>query len=162
MNTPLADLHEGPAKLRALRRFLLIVLLLGMLGTEAELVLTSHTEDLAQWIPVLLILAALIVIAWHAADRRRTSLRVFQCTMVLFIISGIAGIILHYNGKVEFQLEMNPSLSGMTLFWQAIQTISPPALAPGVMIQFGLLGLACTYGHPLLKASNDASKTEGA
>ena len=82
MNTPLADLHEGPAKLRALRRFLLIVLLLGMLGTEAELVLTSHTEDLAQWIPVLLILAALIVIAWHAADRRRTSLRVFQCTMV--------------------------------------------------------------------------------
>jgi hypothetical protein len=134
---------------------LLCILLFGFLGIGAELLLTDHTEDLLQWIPLILIAMALIVLGWHAADRRALSLRVFRGTMFLFIISGVAGVLLHYRGKAEFQLEMDPSLEGTALFRKAIRTKSPPALAPGVMIQFGLLGLAYTYRHPALGDSNE-------
>ena len=162
MAAPSARLHDDTAALPTLRRFLLVILLLGMLGTGAELLLTSHTEDLAQWVPLVLIAAALIVLAWHGIGRGGASLRVFRWLMVLFMISGVAGMILHYEGKAAFQIEMDPSLDGMALFWQAIQTISPPALAPGVMIQLGLVGLAYAYRNPLLQASNgNLSKTTG-
>jgi cation transport ATPase len=147
-----AEPGENINVLPLLRRFVLVILVLGMLGTAAELALTSHTEDLAQWIPLLLILAAFLVLGWHALDRRRTSLRVFRWTMVLFVISGVAGIVLHYQAKAEFQMEMDPSLDGAALFWQAIRTISPPALAPGVMIQLGLLGFTYTFRNPVLQS----------
>jgi hypothetical protein len=41
----------------------------------------------------------------------------------------------------------------MALFWQAIRAKTPPLLAPGAMVQLGLLGLAYTYKHPLLQQS---------
>jgi len=31
---------------------------------------------------------------------------------------------------------------------------TPPALAPGAMIQLGLLGLVYTYRHPFIRQSN--------
>ena len=45
------------------------------------------------------------------------------------------------------------SLAGMALFWAAIGAKAPPLLAPGSMVQLGLLGLAYTYKHPALKRS---------
>jgi hypothetical protein len=86
-------------------------------------------------------------------------MRVFQATMLLFVISGFAGLFLHYQGNVEFELEMYPSLKGLELFRKAIKGTTPPTLAPGTMIQLGLLGLAYTYRHPVFSKSAGKNQT---
>jgi hypothetical protein len=50
---------------------------------------------------------------------------------------------------MEFELETYPSISGLALFKEAMMGATP-ALAPGTMIELGLIGLAYTYRHPLL------------
>jgi len=56
----------------------------------------------------------------------------------------------HYQGSVEFKLESNPSLRGWSLFREAIRSKAPPLLAPGVMIQIGLLSLSGMVEIPRL------------
>jgi hypothetical protein len=65
--------------------------------------------------------------------------------MVAFLAAGAAGIYFHYQANVEFQLETDASLRGRELLMKVLEAKVPPALAPGVMIQFGLIGLAYTY-----------------
>ena len=143
--------HPNGALLERLRRWLLLILVVEMLGIAAELLLIGHTEDPWQWLPLALMGAALLVFGWSAVDRSGTPVRAMQALMLLFILSGFIGTLQHYRAKVEFQLEVNPSLAGTALFWEAMKSQSPPALAPGVMIQMGLLGLACAYRHPALR-----------
>lgn len=131
-----------------LRSALFLILVLGMLGTGAELLLLNHTEDRFQWIPLMLIFLGLMAAGWHWACRSATSLRVLQAILIAFIASGFAGMYFHYQGSVEFKLESNPSLRGWDLFRQAIGNKAPPLLAPGAMIQLGLVGLLFTYRHP--------------
>ena len=133
-----------------LRRLLLAILILGMLGMSTELVIIGHTEDPWQWTPLVLMLLSLNVLGWYALSRGAASIRVLRIVMVLFIASGFVGITLHMKAKIEFQQESNPSLAGMALYRTALQSQSPPALAPGMMIQLGLLGLAYTFHHPAL------------
>jgi len=145
-----------------IRRILLVILILGMLGTSAELLLIKHTEEPRQWIPLLLILSSFLVLGWHAIDKRPLSMRFFQAVMIAFIAAGFAGFYFHYQGAVEFKLESNPSLRGWALFWAAMGTKAPPPLAPGVMIQLGLTGLAYAFRHPALAASpKNESTNEG-
>jgi hypothetical protein len=96
---------------------------------------------------------SLLVLGWRAITRGPASLRVFQATMLLFVISGFAGLFLHYQGNVDFELEMYPSLRGWALFRKAIKGTTPPTLAPGTMIMLGLIGLAYTYRHPVSSKS---------
>jgi hypothetical protein len=69
----------------------------------------------------------------------------FQSAMVLLMLSGALGAVLHYRANMEFKLEMDPSLSGLALFSSVVQATAPPALAPGNMALLGLLGLACAF-----------------
>jgi len=143
-----------------LRVFLLLLLWMGMAGTAAELVLAQHTEDPWQWIPLVLLGGAFFVLIWHAAMRRRAApLRALRATMVLFVLSGFVGIGLHLKGKMEFKREIDPSLSGWKLFAGSLEAKMPPALAPGVMIQLGLLGLAYAYRHPALGSTDSGKRT---
>jgi len=154
--------HGENAKITTLRGFLLAIFIIGVHGAGAELLLLGHTEDGRQWIPLLLILLSLLVLGWHFAVRGPTSMRVFQVTMLLFVISGFAGLFLHYQGNVEFELEMYPSLRGLELFRKAIKGTTPPTLAAGTMIQLGLLGLAYTYRHPVfVKSAGKKSNHNG-
>jgi hypothetical protein len=136
--------------LASLRRILLGILLLGMAGTTTELLLLKHDEDAIQLVPLLLIGAGYVTIAWHVIDRGRVSVRSLQMLMILFVASGIAGIVFHYQANVEFQLETDPALRGAALAWKVLQAKTPPALAPGVMAQLGLIGLTYAYRHPAL------------
>jgi hypothetical protein len=70
--------------------------------------------------------------------------------MLLLLISGGVGIWWHFQVNMEFQLEMDPQLAGMPLFRKAIAAKTPPAMAPGAMVQLGLIGLAYTFRHPAL------------
>jgi hypothetical protein len=136
----------------AARRIMLAILVIGVVGIMAELLLLNHIEHSAQWIPLLLGAATLLLSAAVAVKPTTATVRLFQSLMVLLIISGAVGIYLHYGATTEFQLEMDPTLSGFALFKKAIVAKAPPALAPGAMTQLGLIGLAYTFRHPALGA----------
>jgi uncharacterized membrane protein len=78
--------------------------------------------------------------------------------MGLFLIAGVAGIALHYQSSMEFKLETNPSLIGWALFWAVMSAKTPPPLAPGAMIQLGLLGLVYAYRYPASDAQIEESR----
>jgi hypothetical protein len=134
------------------RHILLGILLFGVIGISAELLLLSHTEDANQWIP--LVLNDLTVVMGVVVFFRPTSasIRLFQMVMLLMIVSGGVGMYLHLQANTEFQLEMDPTLRGWALLKKSIVAKAPPALAPGVMMQLGLIGLAYTFRHPALAA----------
>jgi hypothetical protein len=132
-----------------LRRLLLLLVLLGMLGTAVDLLLLEHYQDAGQLAPLALITMGL-PIAGMALAGGRNAVLIFRIWMVFFVFAGAIGIVLHYNGNMEFQKEMDPSQHGWPLFVAIIRAKAPPALAPAAMIQLGLLGLAFTYRHPAL------------
>lgn len=134
----------------AARRILLAILILGIAGISVELWLMAHTEDFYQLIPLWLAALGVIAIVTVALRPSSGTVRLFQAVMTLFLISGVVGMYLHFQVNLEFQLEMDPALSGMALYRKAILAKSPPALAPGAMIQLGLIGLAYTFRHPVL------------
>jgi hypothetical protein len=138
-----------------LRRILLCILLIGLAGLAIELLLLNHDEEATQVIPLALIGAALVVIAWHAFRSSVASLLAVQITMVLFVATGLLGVYLHYLANVEFQREVDPSIAGLALFWKAMTAKTPPALAPGSMVQLGLIGLAYTFRYPLPRRQAD-------
>ena len=142
----------------ALRTALLGLFLLGCVGTAAELLLIGHIEDPWQLVPLGLFALAPVVIAWYALARSAASIRAFQGVMFLYLGAGLAGFLLHYRGNLEFELEMYPGMAGLELFRETM-TGAFPALAPGAMALFGLIGLAWTYRHPALLAT-DISPTK--
>jgi hypothetical protein len=137
--------------LATLRRLLLALLVVALVGTAAELLLTGHDEDAWQMIPLVVlgmaVIASLVMsvtIVMRPA-RATAAIRLFQGTMVLLILSGGMGSTLHYQASMEFKREMDPSLKGFALFSSVIQAKAPPTLAPGSLALLGLLGLACVF-----------------
>lgn len=147
--TGLKNDGEPPA-LRTVRRALLALLVVFMLGTGTDLMLLDHHEGAWQVVPLALLGAGLLVSAWSVRGQAGaiTSMRIL---MVLFVAAGFLGIALHSLGNREFQLEMDPAADGWTLFWKVVTAKSPPALAPASMVMMGLLGLIYTYQHPGLR-----------
>ncbi len=129
----------------------------GMLGLILELALLAHDEDAKQFIPFVVAAVSVIALAWHILGPRRASMRAVQGAMALTIIAGCTGVVLHYQANMEFQLESDPSLTGLALMAKALQAKAPPALAPGNMVLLGLLGFAGVYRDP---ASEGVGSTE--
>ena len=138
------------AAILAVRKILLAILALGMVGSGAELILLAHTEDWRQWIPLILLAAAILALVWHWSSGSTMSTQALRWLMLALVVSGLVGIYFHFQGSAEFKLESNPKLSGMALFWEAIRGKAPPLLAPGAMVQLGLIGWVYTYKHPAL------------
>ena len=134
----------------AARRILLGILLLGVIGLSAELLLLKHTEDATQWIPLVLNGLTVVMSAMVVFKPSNGTIRLFQVAMLLMIISGAVGMYLHLQANMEFQLEMDATLTGWALLTKSVLAKSPPALAPGAMMQLGLIGLAYTFKHPAL------------
>jgi hypothetical protein len=147
--------------LAAIRRLLLWLLLFGLLGTAIELVLMGHDEDAWQMIPLAVIaLAAIACLAMVTSRSRLVVARLFRLAMVLLIVSGGLGTILHYRANMEFKLEMDPSMSGFALFSSVMRAKAPPALAPGNMALLGLLGLASAFRLDSSASRGSSSKKE--
>lgn len=119
-----------------------------MVGTAVDLLLLNHYEEVWQFPPLVMIVFGLVVVAWVWFVGSANAVTAMRITMVLFLATGAAGLLFHYNGNREFQRETDPSLHGWALFVKAIRSKTPPALAPAAMIQIGLLGLLYTYRLP--------------
>ena len=133
-----------------LRTLLLALVHLGIIGLIAELVLLEHTDSLAQWIPLAALTLGLGIAVLVALRPGPRSLRSFQGIMALFVVTGCVGLYLHLRGNLEFELENDPSLTGVALIWEALRGATP-TLAPGALAQLGLLGLIYTHRHPELR-----------
>jgi hypothetical protein len=130
-----------------MRLALLVILAVGLVGVELELLLLGHTEDPWQWTPIILIGISLAVIAWHAIERGAASVRALQIVMGLFVVAGLLGLFLHFRGNIVFEQEMTPDAPLWPLLWAALRGATP-TLAPGTMVQLGLIGLLYAYRHP--------------
>jgi hypothetical protein len=135
--------------LAVVRRAILALIALGTVSMCAELVLIGHFEDQAQLIPILLGGLGLALLAWVGLRPGTAALRLFQLVMLLYIGAGVTGIVLHFEANAEFQREIDPALTGFALVWKVLEATAPPALAPGLMVQLGVLGLVYTYRHPV-------------
>lgn len=149
-----ADIPALPTEdaLGTVRVMLLAVFLLGSVGTLVELILLGHYEEVWQLIPLGLLTVSLTVLAaWFIAGGRGL-FRVFRFSMLFCLAAGALGVYLHYRSNVEFELEMNPSAGGTELIWNSL-TGAMPALAPGTMLQLGLIGLLYSYRHPVFRSA---------
>jgi hypothetical protein len=152
------DIGEGGG---GLRRLLLGVLLFGMIGLAAELVLLEHVESVWQWVPLAALALGFVSGAALLLRPVPAAVRAFQAMMALFVAAGVLGLYLHLRGNVEFEREMDPGVRGLALVWEALRGATP-ALAPGTLAHFGLLGLACTYRHPALRREPSPRGATGA
>jgi len=142
-----------------IREYLLATLAVGMIGMASELLLIGHRETAQQQIPLVLLGLGVAAAVWHAAAPRAATVRALQVVMLLFVLSGVAGVVLHYRGNVEFELEMYPAMSGFELVQKTL-TGATPVLAPGSMTLLGLIGLTHTYKHPCLGRGAGALRIE--
>lgn len=147
---PASHAGSGDTGSDPIRRLLLALVLVGCAGLAAELLLLEHTESATQWLPLLTIAATFVSALSMLARPGGATIRVFRGVMVLAVLIGGLGVYLHYDGNTEFELEMDPTVRGLGLVWSALHGATP-ALAPGALVQLGLLGLIATYRHPLLR-----------
>lgn len=159
MTTP--ELRKDAGADSGLRRVLLALTLLGIVGLTLELVLLEHTESVEQWIPLAVLGAGLAAAVAAGLRPGRATVLLLRAAMAACILTGVLGLYLHLRGNTEFELEMDPSLRGLGLLWLALRGATP-ALAPGAMAQLGLLGLAYTYRHPALSRPAAAPRGPGA
>lgn len=141
-----------------MRKLILALLIAGMAGLLAELYLLDHYELLWQWAPIAALALGLALAVAVAVRPSRATLRPFRAVMALFVAVGLVGVALHLKGNLEFEREMDPSASGLRLFREALSGAFP-SLAPGALIQLGLLGLIHAWRHPALGFSEEHETT---
>jgi hypothetical protein len=73
--------------------------------------------------------------------------------MALFVLAGFVGFVAHFHGSAEYQLELNPEMGNWELMEKVLRAKAPPLLAPGMMLQLGLLGLAYMFSDPRFRRS---------
>jgi len=133
----------------SLRRGILLIFVLGTVGLGTELLLLDHFEEWRQQVPLVLLALGLILLAARLLYRGTIILRLFRWTMLAFVLGGMVGLWFHLSSNMEFELEMHPTLSGLELLFKALSG-AMPALAPGALVQLGLIGFLYTYQHPAL------------
>lgn len=132
-----------------IRPMLVALVLLGVVGLSLELLLLDHYESFTQLIPFGVLAAGLFTGGWLLRAPARRSVLAFGVVMALFVGVGVLGLYLHWAGNRAFELEMEPGTGGWLLAWRSLRGATP-SLAPGAMIQAGLVGLIAIYRHPAL------------
>lgn len=140
-----------------MRRGALLIFVLGTLGLGIELLLLGHFEEWRQQVPLVLLGLGLILLAARLLYRGAIILRLFRWTMLTFVLGGLVGLWFHLSANMEFELEMYPTLSGLELLLKALGG-ALPALAPGALVQLGLIGFLYTYQHPALSREQPKEK----
>ena len=143
--------------LNVLRQLLLALLLFGLAGIAVELLLLRHYEDAWMLVPFVVSAHAAVATLVRFMRPMAASVQWLRAAMLLLLAAGTAGVWLHYAGGLEFQADVDPTLSRSQLFWKVVHMQAPPALAPGALVQLGLLGLIATYKDPLVPGKSTLS-----
>ena len=152
VNVRLRDsvMADEVTSLPAMRKILLWTLVLGAAGTMGELFLIGHDESTAQFVPLVLLACGIVAGTLVLAAPGTGVLRILQLLMVLFLGSGIIGVSASLSGQHRVRARDASSLAGVELMSKTL-TGATPVLAPGSMSLLGVIGLAATYRHPLLR-----------
>jgi hypothetical protein len=134
-----------------MRTLVLILFVIGAVGTVADLLLIGHVEDTWQLAPVAVLACGAVAGIGAGAVGSAALIRLFQTTAVLLIATGTIGLWLHWGANSEFEREMSPDLTGAAFVWKALHGAAPPSAAPGTLIHLGLLGLVYAWRHPAFK-----------
>ena len=139
---------------------MLALIVIGIVGLIAELLLLDHTESFNQWIPLISLAAGLIatIAVWRGPNS--TTLAAFKIIMYVFVAAGLLGVYFHFAGNVEWAHERDPDLGGLTLVWKALKGATP-SLAPGALAQLGLLGLIFAWSSPETKRNGTENSSLG-
>jgi len=134
----------------ALRRVLLALLMVGAFSMAADLLLLAHYESAWMLAPFAALAVGLACAVARIARPSALTVRTLRGGMSVLFVTGLVGLVLHYQAGLEFQIDMDPTLSRWALFWKVARMKAPPPLAPGALLQLSLLGLAATYRDPLV------------
>ncbi|MGE0227147.1 MAG: hypothetical protein AB7I38_01485 [Dehalococcoidia bacterium] len=143
----------------ALRRALLALVGLGLLGTAVELVLERHWDGVEQLIPWPFLAAGVVSFALLVARPGRGTVQLARVLAAALFVGASIGVWRHvaanYDaGFLDFRYaDRWPVMSGIDRWWHAAtKTVGPaPVLAPGVLAQVGLALLFATFRHPALR-----------
>ena len=139
---PTSDAHT----LGTLRTLLLALVLFGSAGLATELVVLEHWEEWQQQLPLALLIAILLgTIAFLVRPGPRGIL-FLRGVAAATIVSGIVGAVLHWRSNAALEMEIDPSIPAGELFREALGG-GVPTLAPGAMIQLGLLIWIALWGR---------------
>jgi hypothetical protein len=144
----MSSAFQVPAFVRA---SLLGILLFGVVGMIVELVFLKHTEGVLEILPIGLMGAALLVVIWDALRRSTASRAILMAAMVGFIVTGLAGVWVHYDANLGFERESNPGATAEEVYRKAV-TGATPTLAPGAMVELGLVGVLFALLQPTSEA----------
>ena len=137
-----------------IRRGILAVLVFGCVGLIGELVLLEHYSEATQLPPLVLCAAMLVAVIAHWVGGGARSVRALQVVALLMVLSGAVGVYFHGEENLEHAQEeaeeYGEQVTGAGL-WESVAKGDAPMLAPGTLIQFGLLALLVAYKHPALK-----------
>jgi hypothetical protein len=145
---PIRSAPNSEITLQRVRIFLLLLVAFALAGSLFELLLIDHDERWQQQIPLYLIGVSLAILLGHAIVRTAWTVRLVQVAMLLLMLSGAVGAAMHFQSNIEFQRELEPSVPTGELVWKSLSATAPPALAPFVLAQLGLVGLIACYRHP--------------
>lgn len=137
-----------------MRSLLLAVVVFGILGLAAELYLLAHYFEPAQWAPLVTLALGLVTAVAVALRPGRATVRAFQIAMALAVVVGLVGVGFHVWGNYQFDVEIMPDSSGGERFANVLRG-AVPALAPGALVQIGLVGLVFCFRHPALDPRKD-------
>lgn len=140
-----------------LRRFLLIMSALLLVGTLSELWLINHMEDRLQLIPFALCGLGLVAIFVAMLRPRRAALLGLRACMGLLVLGSFIGVYLHLEGNLGFQRELHPNATTGDLLMGTLGGANP-LLAPGILALTAALAIAATYQHPALRAKESEAE----
>lgn len=145
-----------------LRRGVLSLAMLGIVGTSIELVFLRHWQNATQliaWPAIIALVSALLLIVQKPTRKRIQGARAIAGVVVL--IAG-AGIALHFTVNLNAGLldrDYGPRWEQMSSLdqWTAaiIGDVGPaPMLAPGVLAEISFALLLATVRHPASRPAN--------
>lgn len=149
-----------------LRRGLLGLVALGIVGTAVELLFLGHWGSAAKtivWPALALIAVAAILVARPSP----TGVRAARVIAAAVAVVALVGVGFHVSenltaGPLDRQFAATwDSMSPIAQWWEAITGgVGPaPTLAPGVLLQLGLGVLLATLRHPVIANATRRSVT---
>ncbi len=123
----------------AIRKLIVVALLFMGIGTGLELYLLDHYEDTLQLLPIICILTSILLFAALLFKNSNGLQLAFKLVLVATALSGLVGTFLHLKANYEFESEMKPTADTWSVLVESLSG-ALPALAPGSMILFSLIG----------------------